>query len=44
MNLTEEKKKPLREQTIVNKRKMLMMHYKKINNVCFYLYNYTYLF
>jgi len=33
MNLTEEKKTPLREQTVVNKKKMLMMHYKKSSNV-----------
>lgn len=33
MNLTEEKKMPLREQTVVNKKKMLMMHYKKSSNV-----------
>ncbi|VVC38770.1 Diaphanous autoregulatory (DAD) domain,Formin, GTPase-binding domain,Armadillo-like helical,Formin, FH3 [Cinara cedri] len=32
MNLTEEKKTPLREQTVVNKKKMLMMHYKKSSN------------
>lgn len=33
MNLTEEKKTPLREQTVINKKKMLMMHYKKSSNV-----------
>lgn len=33
MNLTEEKKTPLREQTVVNKKKMLMMHYKGSSNV-----------
>jgi len=33
MNLTEEKKNPIRDQSVVNKKKMLMMHYKKSNNV-----------
>lgn len=38
MNLTEEKKMPLREQTVVNKKKMLMMHYKKSSNVSLHYY------
>lgn len=38
MNLTGEKKKPLREQTVVNKKKMLMMHYKKSSYVSLHLY------
>lgn len=38
MNLTEEKKMPLREQTVVNKKKMLMMHYKKSSNVSLHSY------
>jgi DNA-binding Xre family transcriptional regulator len=45
MNLTEEKKTPLREQTVVNKKKMLMMHYKKSSNVRFCIFllcNYLY--
>ncbi|CAH1732844.1 protein diaphanous [Aphis gossypii] len=32
MNLTEEKKTPIRDQSVVNKKKMLMMHYKKSSN------------
>jgi len=33
MNLTEEKKTPIRDQSVVNKKKMLMMHYKKSSYV-----------
>lgn len=33
MNLNEEKKTPLRVQTVTNKKKMLLMHYKKSSNV-----------
>jgi len=33
MNLTEEKKTPIRDQSVVNKKKMLMMSNKKSNNV-----------
>lgn len=35
MNLTEEKKRPLRDQTVVNKKNLLMMHYKGSSNVSF---------
>lgn len=53
MNLSEEKKEPLRQQPTNNKKKMLIMHYKgksnvyiyKINNfLIFYLYIYLLFF
>lgn len=37
MNLTEEKKTPLREQTIANKKQLLIMHCKKSNKVSLFL-------
>lgn len=37
MNLSEEKKEPLRQQPLMNKRKMLIMHYKGVIHVSYLL-------